>query len=121
MSTHLPRFQSFSSFIASFCNGQIRHQQHKGYVGNRQLEKVESRKKLIRNVSLWRDLASLLGAPLCPWYEVQPLFLGVNEYFIGYFLESRSARHGKPIATTTWGPESCMMEVFSRNCALLLW
>ena len=30
MSTHLPGFQSFFSFFASFCNGQISHQQDKG-------------------------------------------------------------------------------------------
>ena len=31
MSTHLPGFQSFFRFFASFCIGQISHQQHKGY------------------------------------------------------------------------------------------
>ena len=31
MSTHLPGFQSLFSFFASFCIGQISHQQHKGY------------------------------------------------------------------------------------------
>ena len=30
MSTHLPGFQSFFRVFASFCNGQISHQQHKG-------------------------------------------------------------------------------------------
>ena len=30
MSTHVPRFQSFFSFFASFCDGQISHQQHRG-------------------------------------------------------------------------------------------
>ena len=30
MSTHVPRFQSFFRFFASFCIGQISHQQHKG-------------------------------------------------------------------------------------------
>ena len=30
MSTHMPRFQSLSSFFASFCIGQISHLQHKG-------------------------------------------------------------------------------------------
>ena len=30
MSTHVPGFQSFIRFIASFCIGQISHQQHKG-------------------------------------------------------------------------------------------
>ena len=30
MSTHLPGFQSFVRFFASFCIGQISHQQHKG-------------------------------------------------------------------------------------------
>ena len=31
MSTHMPGFQSFFSFFASFCIGQISHHQHKGY------------------------------------------------------------------------------------------
>ena len=31
MSTHMPGFQSFFSFFASFCIGKISHQQHKGY------------------------------------------------------------------------------------------
>ena len=31
ISTHVPGFQSFFSFFASFCNGRIIHQQHKGY------------------------------------------------------------------------------------------
>ena len=31
MSTHLPGFRSFFRFFASFCIGQISHQQHKGY------------------------------------------------------------------------------------------
>ena len=30
MSTQVPGFQSFSSFFASFCTGQISHLQHKG-------------------------------------------------------------------------------------------
>ena len=30
MSTHVPRFQSFFNFFASYCIGQISHQQHKG-------------------------------------------------------------------------------------------
>ena len=30
MSTHVLGFQSFFSFFAYFCNGQISHQQHKG-------------------------------------------------------------------------------------------
>ena len=30
MSTHVPGFHSFFSFFASFCIGQISHQQHKG-------------------------------------------------------------------------------------------
>ena len=30
MSTHLPEFRSFLRFFASFCNGQISHQQHRG-------------------------------------------------------------------------------------------
>ena len=30
MSTHLPGFQSFLRFFASFCFGKISHQQHKG-------------------------------------------------------------------------------------------
>ena len=30
MSTHLPGFQLFFRFFASFCIGQISHQQHKG-------------------------------------------------------------------------------------------
>ena len=30
MSTHMPGFQSFLRFLASFCIGQISHQQHKG-------------------------------------------------------------------------------------------
>ena len=30
MSTHVPGFQSFFRFFASFCIGQISHQQHKG-------------------------------------------------------------------------------------------
>ena len=29
MSTHVPWFQSFKSCFASFCTGQIRHQQHR--------------------------------------------------------------------------------------------
>ena len=32
MSTHMLGFQSYLRFFASFCIGQIRHQQHKGYV-----------------------------------------------------------------------------------------
>ena len=31
MSTHLPGFQSFFRIFASFCIGQISHQQHKGW------------------------------------------------------------------------------------------
>ena len=30
MSTHMPGFQSFFGFFASFCIGKISHQQHKG-------------------------------------------------------------------------------------------
>ena len=30
MSIHMPGFQSFFKFFASFCSGQISHQQHKG-------------------------------------------------------------------------------------------
>ena len=30
MSTHVPGFQSFFRIFASFCIGQISHQQHKG-------------------------------------------------------------------------------------------
>ena len=32
MSTHVLEFQSFFRFFASFCIGQISHQQHKGYM-----------------------------------------------------------------------------------------
>ena len=38
MSTNLPGFQSFSSFFASFCFGQISKQQHKGEELNLKLE-----------------------------------------------------------------------------------
>ena len=31
MSTHMPGFQASFSLFASFCIGQISHQQHKGY------------------------------------------------------------------------------------------
>ena len=33
MSTHVPGFHSFFRFFASFCFGQISHQQLKGYAG----------------------------------------------------------------------------------------
>ena len=33
MSTHLPGFQSFLRFFASFYNGQISHQPHKEFKG----------------------------------------------------------------------------------------
>ena len=39
MRTHVPVFRSFFRFFASFCIGQISHQQHKGqYVQNWKLE-----------------------------------------------------------------------------------
>ena len=41
MSTHLPGFQSFFRFFASFCIGQISHHQLKGYPSIAHLQEVE--------------------------------------------------------------------------------
>ena len=51
MSIHVPVFQPFYSFFASFCNGKIGHQQHKGYTGRDILTDQQDKMDLVYTVN----------------------------------------------------------------------